>query len=208
MTIHRALSELKLIDSRIEKAIELVIPTGVMQKDKSVNGLYAKNDFEKEVKARYQSVTDLINRKNAIKSAIVRANGETFVEISEKKMTIADAINFKTVISVKKELINQLKTKHIEVVSKFIKENEKVSNVALDNAKIMIGKQGDDGIKPTDEDVKNIVEPFIERNKLLLVDPLKVDKLTEKLQIEVDEFESEVDAVLSEINAITIIEIK
>lgn len=207
MTIHRALSELKLIDARIEKAINAVEPTGLMQLNKPINGFISKEDFEKDVKAKFQSVTDLIERKNTIKSAIVKANGVTLVKIGEKTMTIADAINFKTVIEVKKNLINQLSKKHNSVKAQFTRENEKVNNVALENAKIMIGKQGDDRVKPTDEDVKNIVEPFVKRNEFHLVDPLKVDELTEKLQLEVDIFEAEVDAVLSEINAITIIEI-
>jgi len=207
MTIHRALSELKLIDAKIEKAVNLVEPTGLMRLGKPVNGFHSKDDFEKDVRAKYQSVTDLINRKNTIKSAIVKANGITNVKIGNKKMTIADAINFKTVIAVKKTLINELMKKHKSVIATFTQENEKVSDVALENAKIMIGKQGDDRVNPTDEDVKNIVEPFVKRNEFHLVDPLNVDKLTEKLQLEVDEFETEVDAVLSEINAITIIEI-
>ena len=207
MTIHRALSELKLIDARIEKAINVVEPTGLMQLNKPVNGFYAKDDFEKDVKAKFQSVSDLIERKNSIKSAIVKANGETTVTIGEKTMTIADAINFKTVIAVKKMLIAQLTKKHNAVKARFTQENEKVNNVALENAKIMIGKQGDDRVKPNDEDVKNIVEPFVKRNEFHLVDPLKVEELTEKLQNEVNEFEAEVDAVLSEINAITVIEI-
>ena len=207
MTIHRALAELKLIDSRIEKAINVVEPTGLMQKDKPVNGFYAKDDFEKDVKAKYQSVTDLINRKNSIKSAIVKANGTTNVVIGTKTMTIADAINFKTVITVKKNLIARLTEKHNHVKAKFNQENEKINNVALENAKIMIGKQGDDSVKPNDEDVKNIVEPFVKRNQYHLIDPLKIEELVVKLQSEVEEFEVEVDAVLSEINALTQIEI-
>lgn len=207
MTIHRALAELKLIDSRIEKAINVVEPTGLMQLGKPVNGFYSKEDFEKDVKSKYQSVTDLIDRKNSIKSAIVKANGITKVKVSGKEMTIADAINFKTVIAVKKALILQLQRKHNAVKSKFNQENEKINTVALENAKIMIGKQGDDRVKPNDEDVKNIVEPFVKRNEFHLVDPLKIEETIEKLQIEVDEFEVEVDAVLSEINALTEIEI-
>ncbi len=207
MTIHRALAELKLIDSRIEKAINVVEPTGLMQLGKPVNGFYSKEDFEKDVKSKYQSVTDLIDRKNAIKSAIVKANGTTKVNVSGKEMTIADAINFKTVIAVKKALILQLQRKHNAVKAKFNQENEKINAVALENAKIMIGKQGDDRVKPNDEDVKNIVEPFVKRNEFHLVDPLKIEETIEKLQIEVDEFEVEVDAVLSEINALTEIEI-
>jgi len=206
MTIHRALAELKLIDSKIEKAIASVEPTGVMQANKPVNGFYKKEDFETEAKAKFQSVVDLIERKNKIKSTIVAANGITQVEISGVKMTIADAINFKSVIVFKKNLIATLVKKHNAVKSKFTVENEKVNNVALENAKIMIGKQGDDRVKPTDEDVENIVEPFVKRNEFHLVDPLKVEELTEKLQNEVNNFEVEVDAVLSEINAITVIE--
>jgi len=207
MTIHRALSELKLIDARIEKAINVVEPTGLMQANKPVNGFYAKEDFEKDTKATYQSVTDLIDRKNAIKSAIVKANGQTTVKIGEKTMTIADAINFKAVIIVKKSLINRLTQKHNAVKAKFTQENERVNNVALENAKIMLGKQDDNRVKPNDEDVKKIVEPFVKRNEFHLVDPLNAEELTENLQNEVNEFEAEVDAVLSEINAITVIEI-
>lgn len=207
MTIHRALAELKLIDSRIEKQISLIEPSGLMQKDKLVNNLHTKDDFEKETGAKLQSATDLIERKNKIKSAIVEANGKTMVMIGENKMTIADAINFKTVILVKKNLIDTLQRKHNIVVARFNLENEKINTVALENAKIMIGKQGDDRIKPNDEDVKAIIDPFVKRNEFHLVDPLKVDILIEKLQTEVDDFEVEVDAVLSEINAITKIEI-
>jgi hypothetical protein len=206
MTIHRALAELKLIDSRIEKAISVIEPTGVMQKDKPVNGFYKKEDFETDAKAKYQSVIDLIERKNKIKSAIVAANGVTNVTIANQTMTIADAINFKTVVVFKKNLIATLVKKHNAVKSKFTVENEKVKNIALENAKIMIGKQGDDRVKATDDDVKAIIEPFVKRNEFHLVDPLKVEELTEKLQEEVTNFETEVDAVLSEINAITLIE--
>lgn len=207
MTIHRALAELKLIDARIEKAISQVTPTGLMQQGKPVNNHYAKEDFEKDAKARFQSATDLIDRKNKIKSAIVRANGNTTVMIGDRVMTISDAINFKTVIEVKKRFISELSAKHNHVKAQFVRENEKVNITALDNAKIVIGREDDNRIKPTDDDVKNIVEPYVKRNQIILVDPLKIEELLEKLQREIETFETEVDAVLSEINATTIIEI-
>jgi hypothetical protein len=172
-----------------------------------VNGFHEKETFEKEAKSKLQSVTDLIERKNKIKSAIVEANGKTKVEIGGNKMTIADAINFKSLIVFKKNLISELTKKHNQVKGRFTTENEKVNNVALENAKIMLGKQGDDKVKPTDDDVKAIIEPFVKRNEVHLVDPLKAEELILKMQNEVDEFELEVDAVLSEVNAITIIEI-
>ena len=203
MTIHRALAELKMIDAKIDKAIDSIDPTGVMQKDKLVNGLYIKADFEKDAKAKYQSVNDLIKRKNKIKSAIVKANGKTFVTIADKKMTIADAINLKASIEFNKKLISVILAKHNSIKAKFVLENEKINKVGLDNAKIMIGKQGDDSVKATDEDVKLMIDPFVKRNEYHLIDPLDVDNLVPELQDEVDEFEVNVDSALSEVNAIT-----
>ncbi len=207
MTIHRGLAELKLIDSRIEKSIILIEPTGMMQTDKLVNGLYKKEDFEKDVKSKMQSINDLIERKNKIKSAIVKINGITEVKINEKTMTIADAINFKNVIKFKKLLIESLEKKHTSVKAKFTRENENVYNVALENAKIMLGRQTDDKATPDDKDVDGIMTPFIKRNEFLLIDPLNANELIKSLADEINDFETEVDAVLSEINAITTIEI-
>lgn len=206
MTIHRALVDLKLIDSKIEKGILEIEPTGMMQQDKPVNGFYKKEDFESAAKAKLQSVLDLIERKNKIKSAIVISNGITMVEVSGKKMTVADAINYKNIIIFKKQLLSSLSKKHNQVKSKVQTENEKVNNVALENAKIMIGRQGDDKVKPTDDDVKAIVEPFVKRNELHLVDPLKVEVFVDKNTSEIELFEAEVDAVLSESNSLTTIE--
>lgn len=205
MTIHRALSELKLIDAKIEKGIAAIEPTGLTQMDKPVNGFYKREDFEKQVHSNFDSVTALIDRKTKIKSAIVTANGSTNVVVGGKTMTIADAITQKTIITFKKNLIASLIKKHNSVKAKFTTENEKINNIALENAKIMIGKQGDGTVKPTDADVKNIVEPFVKRNEFQLVNPLDVENLVLKLQSEVDAFEADIDAVLSEINAITLI---
>lgn len=207
MTIHRGLAELKLIDAKINKTISLIEPTGLKQKDKLVNNFYKEDDFNNDAKSKLQSVLDLIERKNKIKSAIVRINGITEVEVSGKKMKIADAINYKTLINFKKTLLNQLTQKHNSVKSKFNVENEKVNNIALQNAKIMLGRQDDNNATPTDNDVKGIMEPFVERNEYKLVNPLNIELLIDKLQVEIDDFEMEVDAVLSEINAITMIEI-
>lgn len=204
MTIHRALAELKLIDSRIEKGINNVEPTGLMQEGKLVNGFYPKDDFEKEAQAKLQSVTDLIDRKNDIKSAITKANGTTIVEIAGKKMTISDAINYKTVIGFKKALIKQLVNKHNQAKAKVEQNNKQVDDNALRLAEAALQK---DNVKINDGDAVAITEPYIKKNKFTLVDPLKVEELEEKLQTEVNEFEAEVDAVLSEINALTIIEV-
>lgn len=208
MTIHRALAELKTIDDRIEKATLSIEPTGLMQQGKLVNGFYQKDDFETKAKAAYQSVVALITRKQKLKSAIVAANAVTKVKIAGKELTIAEAINHKTVIAMSKNLIAILDKKHGTAKAKVTTENEKIRSIALENAKIMLGKQGDSKVNPNDDDVKNIMDPFIKRNEFHLVDPLKADELMEKLNADVQNFVMEVDAVLSEINATTFIEVE
>jgi hypothetical protein len=50
------------------------------------------------------------------------------------------------------------------------------------------------------------VAPFLEANRFSLIDPIKVESEIAKLEKEVGDFEAELDAVLSEVNAITQIE--
>jgi len=204
MTIHRALAELKLIDSRIEKGIKTIIPTGTMQKGKLVSGLYTKEDFEENAKSKYQSVIDLIERKGKIKSAIVKANSTTTVNIGGVEMTIADTINFKMSIGLKKQLILDLVSKHNKAKENVEKNNAIVEENALKLAAAALSK---DNVKLGDNDVMSVTKPFLENNTFKLIDPLEVEKLTDVLQKEVTDFEVEVDATLSEINAITIIKI-
>lgn len=204
MTIHRALAELKLIDSRIESSITSIEPTGARQKDKPVNLYHTPEEFEKNAKAKFQSVNDLIERKTKIKSAIVKANGITEVEIAGVKMTIADAINYKGTVLFKTRLIKELSNKHAAAKAWTEKNNAQVEANALRLAEAALQK---DNVKINDSDALAITEPFLEKNRFTLVDPLKVDELVEKLTSEVNAFQTEVDAVLSEINAITTIEI-
>ena len=203
MTIHRGLSELKLIDAKIEKQVAEVIPSGIYQKGKLVEGYIAEADFEKNAKSKFDSVNDLIARKNKIKSAIVTANGVTQVKVGEKEMSIADAINFKAVIKFKKKLIETLKAKHRQVVGALNKNNELVNQNVQ---RILEATFGKENVKVGKDDVEAVRKPYLEANEFHLFDPLKVDETVEKLEKEVSEFEAEVDAILSEINAVTFIE--
>jgi hypothetical protein len=203
MTIHRALSELKLIDAKIEKQTAEVVPSGILQKGKLVEGYITEADFEKNAKSKFDSVNDLITRKTTIKSAIVRANGVTQVTVAGKGMSIADAINFKGIIKFKKKLIETLKAKHRQAVGALNKNNELVNaNVQ----RILEATFGKENVKVGKEDVEAVRKPYMEANEFHLFDPLKVDDTVTAMEKELSEFEAEVDAVLSEINAVTIIE--
>lgn len=204
MTIHRALSELKLIDSKIEKQINEIVPSGIYQKGKLINNYVKEEDFSTSAKSKFDSVNDLIARKNAIKSAIVEANGVTKVKVSEKEMTIADAINFKAVVKFKKKLIETLKARQQQAVAQLNQQNTVVEQNVQ---RILEATFGKENVKAGKEDVESVRKPYMDANEFHLFDPLKVAEKVEAMEKEVGDFEMEVDAVLSEINAVTFIEL-
>ncbi len=208
ITLHRALAELKLLDSKIEKGIDTLQPTALIQNGKLTTGNVTKEEFEKNAKGKLQSVTDLIRRKTIIKSAIVTANEKTTFTVAGLKTTIAQAIVRKSIIEFEKQLKTSVSQKQQHSLAEMNRTNENVKVTALNNAQIMLGRQGDANFKPTDDDVQAIMEPFIKRNELTLLDPLKATEFTETIGNAIEDFEMEVDAALSEVNATTFIEIE
>lgn len=203
VTIHRGLSELKLIDNKINKSINDLDPIGVYQKDKLVNNYVKKEDFESSAKSSFQSITDLIEQKGKIKAAIVKANAETTLKVGNVEMTIAEAINAKESIKFKRDLIEHLIGRLNNVIGYFNKNNETVN---LNVQKLLETVLGKDNVKAGGSDVESISAPYMAINQFHLCDPLSLKNKINSLQAEVSEFESEVDSALSEINAVTFIE--
>lgn len=203
LTIHRALSELKLIVAKIEKGIKDIVPSGTQQTNRLVNGVYEKVKFEDNAKSSFQSVTDLIDRKNKIKSAIVKANGVTIITVAGEQMTIADAINLKSVVEVRKKFIDHLRRSHNTAKATVEQHNAKVDANALQLAASALQKQN---VKIGDDDVQKVIAPYVEANKAVLIDPLNIEDKVKEMEEKLSAFEAEVDAVLSEANAVTFIE--
>ncbi len=109
MTIHRGLAELKLIDARIEKGINEIIPNAVYQKEKPIEGHLSLDEFSKYAQSKYDSIVSLMDRKNKIKTAIVKKNAEVEITVAGSTMTIADAITKKTNIKLKQIFSNTLR---------------------------------------------------------------------------------------------------
>lgn len=207
MTVHKALAELKLLDNKIEKQINVFEVAGYKQNGRKINGLWDENEFTKKVAGGHQSITDLIERKAKIKKAIVLSNSVAMVEIGGKKMTVGEAIIQKDILSLKEMLLDRIKENFSNVQGTINKNNEKVQETGLINAQKMLERPYDEKVLPTDEDVKNIMDPFIKRHTFSLVDPIGAQAEIKKLEGEIEMFNISIDAVLSESNALTFIEI-
>lgn len=95
MTIHKALCELKTLDSRIKKAIEgSVFVFANKHSNAKVSGKTI-SAYSDEVKSAYQSACDLVARRDAIKRAVTLSNATTKVTIGGQEYTIAEAIEMK-----------------------------------------------------------------------------------------------------------------
>lgn len=199
MSIHRGLTELKLLDSRIAKATNAVCLTLAKRKsEKDVKGKTIE-EVVSEMQASHDKVVSLIAYRNAIKSAIVASNAITVVEVGGVKMTVAEAIDRKEAINYDKGLLQKLRqqTGRQEAVY-----NDEKLNFPAKLERYLVEILGSRE-KASKEDIELHTKTFTERNEYELVDPLNYTKVISDLETSIEDFESEVDAILSESNAIT-----
>lgn len=205
ISITEALNELKLYDSKINKAIANAKLASATKKSSDKVGVVKREDFEERAKASYQSVTDLIANRNALKSAIVKSNAVTEVAINSKTMTVAEAIERKNSIDYDVTLLNEMKKQYVTATDTVNKENKKVDNKVDELLSTLIGKDSDKKISKEDQEA--IEKPYREKNEFEFIDPIGIyDKMLE-LEADIDGFNSEVDTRLVLSNATTFIEI-
>lgn len=198
MSITRALAELKLLDKRITDTMQYAF-IGVQQGTKKIQDQFERPVFEESVKSLHASVTSLIERRSAIKSAIVQSNSAVKVKIGGKDMTVAEAIERKTAIKYDQALLAAYRAQLANCLRAVETGNEKVKQRLDTLLQQNFGKDA----KASDADVEAISKPFMAQNELKLVDPLGLQTKAEELGKSIDEFLSEVDYVLSESNTIT-----
>lgn len=196
ITVTRALVELKTVDRRIKKAQEGC----VFVTYKSGSEDTPKN---KITESKLQKVTDLIERRKALKAAIVKSNAITTVKIGDREYTVAEAIERKSSISYEKELLRDMKVQLGNVTRQVEVFNEKVQ-AKLDG---MLEKSFGSNQKASADELKAFSESYLRSNRAEIVDPLDLGERIEKLETKIVDFESEVDLVLSESNATTTIQV-
>ena len=203
MSITRALSEIKLLDKKIDRGIQSSEFAQITVGRKGVKGYKTTEEFEQYASSQYQSVTALIARRRAIKSAIVQSNAITDIVIGGEKMTVAEAIERKSSILFEQQLLHKLKMDFHQANNRAETENARVKQQLDRMLESNFGKDS----KVKDTDVELISKPYLEQNEAKVVDPLDARKEIEKLEVNIEEFLTEVDHVLSESNTITKIEI-
>lgn len=205
ISITEALNELKLYDSKINKAINSATLVGAAKKSSAKVGVVNTDEFENKAKSSYQSITDLIANRNTLKSAIVKSNAITEVSVDGKIMTVAEVIERKNSIVYDQNLLNAMKVQYASSTLTVNKENKRVDDKVDELIQTLAGK---DSAKKLDKEAIEAVEkPYREQNEWVLVDPIKIfDEMT-KLESDIDGFLANCDTTLAVANASTFIEI-
>lgn len=205
MSVTRALSELKLLDARINRAISEAEVVSFQVGKKKINGHITPEEFKNKAKSHLDSVRSLINRRNEIKSKIVESNAKTVVTFpSGKEMTVAEIIERKTSIQYDKNWLYTLRSQYNNAITKVNRLNDQSKEKLEERIKNYFGKEGTKG---KEDEVELITKNFNAENEAILIDPIKVKDVIDKLTSEIEEFENEVDFLLSESNTRTDIEV-
>lgn len=207
MTVHRALSELKLLDSRINKAIvEGVFCAANKHSNKKIAGVSVE-EYEKIIQCSYDKADDLVKRQSAIKRAVTLSNAVTTVKISEKEYTVAEAIWMRNHGMEKVQGIVNAMQKQYRTAQAEINANNGVGlGERADQYVAAIYGQKDG--KTNTEDIEKVRNDFLTANTYELLDPIHILEKIDDFEKKISDFMSEVDAALSCSNALTEITIE
>lgn len=203
MTLHRVLSELKTLDKRINNGVAKLDVIGIKKGDKFLKPV-SEDEFTSNAKADVESLEALIQRRYNLKRALILANATHTVIVNGMTMTIAEAIDYKAVISYKELEYKRLNCLYQEYLAKF--ENESRTNEEKLN-NLILSATGKDSSKADASTVEALTKSYNETNAIKAVDPINLKQKLETLRNEIDGFMTEVDAVLSEANATVTVEV-
>jgi hypothetical protein len=156
-------------------------------------------DFTKNAKASLQSYKDLLNRYNVIRSKVVVSNATTRVSVAGVEYTVAEAVERKRSIEMEKSMLGVLRSQ-FKTATADIESHQKAQQERLD--KLLLQELGKDS-KTNVDVVDALTETFLKNNKAELIDPLGLQEVVTNMEKSIQDFESNVDWVLSESNGRT-----
>ena len=204
MTVHKALAELKTLDDRINTAIgESVFVRANRHNNTKIFGKTIE-EFKADSAASLISVTALIDRRNAMKRAVVLSNAVTKVEIGGVEYTVAEAIEMNNHgMENLVDLRDCLREQYSSVKRMVESENgDKLVKACENYIQATFGTKE----KINNPDIEMAQKVYMTNNTYDIVTGLDIEKVIKELTDRIDAFKAEVDSALSVSNALTVIE--
>ena len=204
MTVHKALAELKTLDDRINS--EITGSVFVRANRHNNMKIFGKTipDFMADTESSYQSVKALINRRNAMKRAVVLSKAITKVNIGGVEYTVAEAIEMNNHgMENLVDLRNCLREQYSSVKRMVESENgDKLVKACENYIQATFGTKE----KINNPDIEMAQKVYMTNNTYDIVTGLDIEKVIKELTDRIDTFKAEVDSALSVSNALTVIE--
>lgn len=204
MNIHKALCELKILDDRINRAVDDCRYVGVTKIVSKRVGSQTVEAFSESVKDGYKSAMDLIKRRQAIKTAVVKSNATTTVVIGGNTYTIAEAIEMKNHgLDGEKRMLRYMVSRLAEAEALINRTRSDLESRADAFIRDQTGSK-----ESKTEDLLKMRQDYIAMQDVELVDPLHIREIIKALDEKINTFMSEVDSALQTSNANTEITIE
>lgn len=214
MLITQALDERDLLVKKISDKIckAKFVDTAKRNETKVYDARITKEDFEKEAKASFQQIMDLIDRYQKIDAQIVNSNANTYIETSYGRMSVASAISlrgrmrgtgsYEDRADFEGNLRQVMQLQYDKSVQFAENRNQKLQNTAEDMRLSILGK--DTRVK--EDKPLEVVETYVKENTTELVDPLGIQKKMEEISEKRENLLRELDTQIKVSNATTFIE--
>lgn len=214
MLVTEALDErdllLKKISDKISKA--RFADTVKRNEAKVYDARITKEDFEKEAKASFQQIMDLIERFRKIDIHIIESNANTYIETSYGRMSVAAAVSLRGRMSgtstyedraaFERNLVKAMQLQYDECVEFAESCNQKLQSTAEEMRLSILGKC----TQVKEDKPLEIVDAYVRENTTELADPLGIQKKVEEILQKRDDFLRELDTQIKISNATTFIE--
>lgn len=206
MTISKLIAEIKLTETKIQKLVLAGLP--VVQK-RADNLLTPKKKSEEEftdVAKKYSaSLQGLMKRKFALKAALIKTNAEKTFKFMDTTLTIAEAITKKEYLGKELGVYRTLYATYVRQENIVTKANEALE---VEVQRHLEHVYGSDTTKKNSPDAESVAKEYRKARGVELFDPCNFEKvLPEKIE-EIEEFFAGIDNRLSEINALTEVELE
>lgn len=208
MSITRALTRAKNIEKQLTRLVESkYVVTLIKREVDNVTDVFKDN--LKMTQSNFDQFNDLFAELNRIKAAVRKSNEVTKVVIGGEELTVADALVYKNTIVYRNNFLDRITRENRNAESRVEQSKIIADNMfATVRENFIKSSQGQD----VNENYVNTVLTEEERRLKLAIEEVKVSGIKdvnnyiEEERKRIDTFIEEVDYVLSESNATTIIE--
>lgn len=209
MSCTRALAELKRFDDRINREISENIFVGVTMGrgnlQKMMMGSGSVEQQSRNIQGSFDTVQSLIEQRQKIKAALVVSNSVATITLGGKTMTVAEAIEMKKSVAYKQQFVRVL-TSQLNMSNQQVAAQNAKLETAIDTMVTQVMGASDKG-KVDTTSYEAIAVPQRNAKEAALLDPKGIAEQIKKLTDEIGLVELELDFLLSESNAVTMIEV-